>query len=291
MFAAKYGTLALLVTRFRDEGDSRDWVVQSPSIGDQHVLQDRGLQQGRTSCELVFCDEPHAGSYLDRFLAFRELARSPVPQLFTHPIHGAYEAVVADLQPEVDADERCVRVSCAFLANDEPQPVAQVGAGVVASVGPEAVAVRASATTGALRATGQASAAPAVALTSVTAWAELEDPDARAIGLEVASIAGSIDAEVQRLELAADLRRWPAYRSFMLLRYSVVRAAGAVTSETQRVTTVTLEVAEPLLSLCARVYPVREAQERARQVAKINGLRTPGLVPAGTTIKLPAVAR
>jgi hypothetical protein len=289
MHVAKYGDLALLVTRHADEGDGRDWITQSPAIGDQHVLQDRGRRQRRTQCEILFCDEAGAGAYMDRFLAFRELANGATPRLFVHPIHGAYQAVVVEPSYEVVAQERCVRVTCTFTALEEPKAVFDLGAGVTAAAGPEQVAVRATAADAALADVELESTTPASCLAAVTAWAEADDPDARAIGLEAASLAAEIDEVVADLELAADLTRWEAYRSLVNLRYSVVRAAEAVTSETSRVTTYTLQVAEPLRPLCARLYGARDAEERARQVQKLNGLRTPGLIAAGTSIKLPAL--
>ena len=289
MHVAKYGDLALLVTSHSDDGDGRDWVTQSPTIGDQHVLQDRGLRQRRTACELLFCDEAGAGAYMDRFLAFRELARGTAPQLFVHPIHGAYEAVVADFSYEVSAQERCVRARCTFTALEEPQAVFSIGAGVAVAAGPEQVSVRSGDADTALAEQGLASTSPAACLAAVTAWAEADDPDARTIGLECASLAAQIDETIADLELATDLTRWESYRSLINLRYSIVRAAEAVTSETSRVTEYTLAVAEPLRSLCARLYGAQDAEDRARQVQKLNGIRTPGLVRAGTTLKLPAL--
>jgi len=288
MFAAKYGDLALLIARHSDDGDGRDWVTQSPSNGDQHVLQDRGLRQRRTACEILFCDEPGIGPYLDRFLAFRELARSNAPRLFVHPLHGAYQAVVLELSYQVEAQERCVRASCTFAALEEPKAVFDLGAGITPAAGPEQVSAQAAAADTALAAQGLSSSTPANCLATVTSWSEADDPDARAIGLEAASLAAAIDETVANLELASDLDRWESYRALIKLRYSVVQAAAAVTSETARITELTLAVAEPLRSLCARLFGARNAEEKARQVQKLNGLRTPGMIPAGTTLKLPA---
>jgi hypothetical protein len=287
-YVAKYGDMTLLVASFTDEGDGRDWVVQSPSTGDQHVLQDRGRGVRRTTCEIVFCDEPRAGDYRDRYLAFRQIADSSLRHLFQHPMRGAYEAACAFGSASVDAARRCVTVSCTFIEAGEVQPVTPIGGGSAAAAGPEAVAARAAAATAALSAAGLTSSAPALSVAAVTAWAEQLEPNARAIALEAGGIARAID---DRLSTLVDLAHWPAYRALVTLRYAVVRAAEAVTSETSKVTSLVLDAAEPLLSICARVYSPREAQERARQVAKLNGLRGPGLVPAGTALKLPAVSR
>ncbi len=284
---AKYGDQVLLVSRFSDEGEGRDWITQSPSRGDDHVLQERGRKQRRTSVELVFCDQPGRADYLDRWLAFRTLADGTTALLFTHPLHGAYLAVVQDLRGEVNMPERAVRASCVFVAGEPVQAVFPVGAGVTAAAGPEQVEVRAAQVDEDLAGVGLSSSTPASCFDRVTAWAEDEDPDARAISLEAASLADEIDAEVERLDLVTDLTRWPAYRSLITLRYSVAQAAAGVTSETSQVVGYTVQVTEPLRALCARLFGAGAAAERARQVQKLNGLRTPGLVPAGTVLSLP----
>lgn len=289
MFAAKYGDVSLLVTRHSDDGDGRDWVVSSPSSGSQHALQDRGLRQRRTDCSLVFCDEPGVGAYLDRFLAFRELARSSTPRLFVHPLHGAYQAAVTEVTYTVDAQERAVRVDCSFVAMEEPTPVLDVGPGVSAAAGLEDVEAHAAAADEALADIGETSTTPTSCVEKVSEWQDAEIPDARVIAVEAAALAADIDDAIEASQLLTDLSRWTAYRRMVELRYAVTRSATAVTSEVTRLTELTLEVAEPLLSLCARVYGARDAEERAGQVRKLNGLRTPGMVPAGTTIKMPVV--
>lgn len=284
----KFGDIPLLITSHADD-DGRDWAVQSPARGDQHVLQERGRRLQRTTCEIVFCDEPGTATYVDRFLAFLALARDERPRLFVHPLLGSYLAIVADFSYRVDSTERSIRVSCAFVAQEPPQAVFALGAGVTAAAGPEQVSVLATKTTTELTDAKLTSTTPASCLATVQKWAELEDPDARAIALEAASLAAEIDDQVEKLELLTTLERWEAYRALVNLRYSVVKAAAAVTSESAAVTELVLTAAEPLRSICARFFGARDADERARQVAKLNGLRTPGLVPVGTRLKLPAL--
>jgi hypothetical protein len=284
----RYGDQPLLITSYEEEGIGRDVVIQSPSNGDQHVLQDRGRGLHRTRCKLAFCDEPGRASYQERWLAFRTLAASSTRQLFVHPDPnvGTYQAQVAELGASVSGEERCVYATCVFIETSEPKPVAAIGAGAAVAAGPEAVTAQAAAATAALGAVGVTSSAPASCAAAATGWAGQPVPDARAIALEVVRVTGALDDLIVRLTSPS---QWRAYRELVVLRYAVARAAAAVTSETQQVTRITLEVAEPLLTLCARTYGARDAQERARQVAKLNGLRTPGLVPAGTALRLPVV--
>lgn len=287
---AKYGDQPLLVAKFADAG-GRDWVTQSPSRGDEHLVQERGLRQRRTQCEIIFADQAGAGDYLERWLAFRALAERAAPALFTHPTDGAYLAVVVDLQAEVELPERAVRVSCAFVAAAPPVAVFPVGAGVVPQAGPEAVEVAADQADVALAAVGVSSSTPAACLLAVTAWTSAESPVARAINVEAAALASQLDDLITAEQLATDLDRWEAYRSIVNLRAQVARAAAAVTSDTSTVRQYTVAVAEPLRALVARIFGARDAEQRIEQVQRLNGIRTPGLVAAGTVLSLPAPGR
>jgi hypothetical protein len=73
-----------------------------------------------------------------------------------------------------------------------------------------------------------------------------------------------------------------------VLQYQLQRAAESVASDAERVFDLTVRAPVPLRVLCARVYGASAAEERQAQVARLNALRTPGLVPAGTTLKMPA---
>lgn len=286
--AAKYGDQALLVTGF--SGDAgRDWITQSPARGDNHLVQERGRRQQRTPCELLFTDQPGRGDYLERWLAFRELASRTTPSLFVHPFDGSYLAVVAELQYQVQKRERAVRATCAFVAVAALQAVVPSGAGVVPQAGSAAVDTAADKAATTLAAAGVSSSLPADCQAAVEAWAAAETPEARAIQVEAASLASQLDELLDTAELATDLDRWEAYRAVISLRAEVTRAAAAVTSETSQVYSYTVAVAEPLRTLVARLYGASNAAERTAQVQRLNGLRTPGRVPAGTVLSLPVV--
>lgn len=284
---AKYGDLPLLVVSFQDDG-GRDWVTQSPARGDDHLVQERGLRQRRTACEIVFADQVGQGDYLDRWLAFRAAAEATRPALFVHPVTGSYLAIVEGLQMRAEMPERAVRVSCTFVAAAPPVAVFEVGAGVVPQAGPEAVRVAAAAVDAELAAAGASSSTPAACLAAVEAWADAETPDARAISVAASGLAAQLDDLITAYELATSLEQWAAYRSVINLRAQVVRAAAAVTSDTAVVRRYVVAVAEPLRSIVARLFGARDAEARTLQVQRLNGLRTPGLVAAGTELQLPA---
>jgi prophage DNA circulation protein len=287
-FKAAFGRLSLLVTELDSVG-GRDLVIHSPARGDDHVVQDRGRTLRRTRAEVLFVDQPGLEPALDRFRAFLAAVNRGEPDIFCHPIDGSYLAAVEEFRYTVSADQREVHVECSFVGVEEPEVVLSPGAGVSSASGPEEVGVTVANVATSLETQGLTSDVPGDCLARVTAWAQADDPDTRAVYLEVSSLSSRIATEVERLELASDLSRWELYRQFTMLQYQVQRAAEAVASEAERVFDLTLRASVPLRVLCARVYGAAEAEDRQRQVLRLNPLRSPGLVPSGTTLKMPAV--
>jgi hypothetical protein len=265
----------------------RDIVVKSPSRGDVHILQDRGLRHRTLRCDLVFVDEPGRTAAIERFRDFQRLANDGEPQLFRHPIDGSYRARVSDFEYSVSAEELAVTSSCVFLADGDILTVVEPGFGAAPLAGVEEVAATASACEVELAEIRASSDVPRSTLDTVTAWTQAETPDTRAVYLEAASLSQQINEEVTRLELVTNLDRWPVYREFVNLNFQMRRAAEAVTSETSDVFEILVEAAQPLRALCAQLYGAAFAEDKARQITQLNGFRTPGLVPAGTRLKAP----
>jgi prophage DNA circulation protein len=286
MMAASYGGVAFWVSSMSGRV-GREIIVKSPSRGDVHVLQDRGLRHRSLQCELLFCDEPDRDPPVDRFLEFRRLAESPEPQIFRHPLDGSYRARVSDLEYTIRADDREITASCTFLADGEPLTVINAGLAGAPLAGVEQVSATVASTNTLLAEQEMTSDVPQSTLDTVTAWTQAETPDTRAVHLEAASLAQRIGEETTRLELIADLERWPIYRAFVQLNFEMRRAADAVTSETDDVFEILVDAAQPLRLLCARLYGAAFAEDKARQIVQLNGIRTPGLVPAGTRLTAP----
>lgn len=296
-FRARFGDVALLVTRIGgDRG--RDWVVHSPSQGDVHTLQDRGKRFQRTPLEISFVRMPgEEEDFETRWRAFDKLANQGTADIFTHPVEGAFPAVIADYRYEIVSEAAEVRVTCSIIPLAEPQAVFPVGAGVSPAAGPEEVGVtvdQANAQIADLDVdAGEPAIAAAVSLpdqlrATVERWANAETPNTRAVLLELASAAGQIDAAIDTLELATNLERWQLYRTFVNLRYQLGRAAEAVTAETARVLDHTVRVAAPLRVIAAKLYGPSSAEEQATVIARLNGIKVPGLVAAGTVLKVPS---
>jgi prophage DNA circulation protein len=286
LMAASYGGVTFWVSSMSGKA-GRDIVIKSPSRGDAHVLQDRGLRHRTLACQLFFVDEPGADPLLDRFRQFQELVNRGDAQLFYHPIDGSFRARATDFDYEIHADDHAITASCTFLADDEQITVARVGIGTAPLAGVDEVSATVAEVETQLEAQGLSSEVPQSTLATVTAWTQAETPDTRAVYLEAASLSNQINDEINRLELITDLERWPLYREFITLNFQIRRAAEATTTEVDEVFEVVLSSAQPLRALCAQLYGAEEAEDKTRQATQINRLRTPGLVPAGTRLKMP----
>lgn len=301
-FDARFGDQAIFVSRIEtDEG--RDIAVQSPARGDRHYLQDRGAKLGRIDTEILFVEQPGKASYLDRFAAFRALVAQGEPQIFTHPLPaiGSFRARAEGGRHSLNADERKVTFSCAFLPEDEPQPTTKFGAGVASVGGADAVAVAVSDVKAQLTADDLLTLQDQVpTLDPSRTWlddvvdffssaADTVDADSQTVLSNVATYNGYITTAIDELDLAAHIERWNAYAAFISLGSTVTLAGQALTSDAEHLISLRVEgAARPLLSICAEVYGAADAADRTLSVTKINRIRTPNRIPVGTTLKLPA---
>ncbi len=296
-FESRFGDLPLLISRI-DTDDGRDIAVQSPARGSRHYLQDRGAKLGKVDCEIKFVDEPGKASFLERFDQFRALVAQGEAQIFSHPLIGSYRARAEGGRHSADSDTRQVVYQCAFLPEDQPQPTVPTGAGVAPIAGVETVAVAVADTNAALDALAASDpkleipddtrALPNNALDFITAASESLDADSQAVTSGVASFTGQINTAIEELDLASNIDRWPLYQAFITLLSAVQLAGQALTSDSDHLISLFIDRPLPLLAICAEVYGPEVAADRADRVTRLNRIRTPNRVPAGTTIKLPA---
>jgi hypothetical protein len=283
-FDASFAGIYMLIANI-DSESGRDIAVQSPARGDRHVLQDRGRKLLSTTCEMLFVPQPGLGSYLERFDQFRALAEGGKSDVFSHPLLGSYRARIGDFRFRASEDA-AVEVTCTILAEDEPTVVFRAGAGISTEAGVEAVSAAAAAADTELAAVDLESDVPSSALAQVTAWASGEDLDSADVFAQVATVSSQIDDAITALDLTSDLSRWEAYKQMIRLQYEVQRAAEAAVSDADNVFDLTVRVPRPLRAICAELYGAALAEDRATKIAKLNRLRTPGLVPAGSRLKM-----
>lgn len=291
-----------------DTERGRDVATLSPSLGGKHTHLDRGLRDQVTRAEILFLDQPGAEPYTDRYTAFVKLCEKGEPQVFSHPFDGSLRARAGELQVRGEADARMITVTCTFYREEAELTVLAVAGGTNPAAGVESVTVAAAAVSASLtelgipsdvdvdpeapRSDGISHAPLASVADTVAAWRDAGDElDSQTVFLEVAALVAQLDALTDDLELLTDITRWQAYRDVALLRYEVTRAGEAFTAAARATFDVFVSVDRPVLAICAEVYGASKARARAAEVARNNRLRTPGLVPAGTTLKMPAESR
>lgn len=293
--AANYGGVDLLVSTIETQV-GRDVVTQSPFRGDKHVNQDLGLKQKVAQVTVLFCDQPGKADWMLRAKQFLEATESDAPTVFTHPILGTYTARITDVSLIAEA-QFSIEFRARILAEDEPQVTFQASAGVSAGAGVESVTVASTNVTNASAlaslTAAENSIASAVATASiaiVAGWSAVDAQllDAQQVFLEVASLTNQIDSAIESLSLEGDLALWPVYQAMILLRFACVRAAEAVTSTALNVFDLVVTQPRPLLAICAEIYGPALAEQRWSDVTQLNRIRTPGLVPSGTTLKMPS---
>lgn len=288
LLQAAFGSVKLYAVDV-DTDIGRSLIVHSPAQGDEYIIEDRGARLERTRLEVVFCHVPgekddHRVRY-DKFKALRDEGK---PQIFVHPLHGSYRAKIGDCRVMAGSRDDSVRLSVEFVASDPPkESVLPVGAGLAPIAGPEAVAVEVALAKAELAEQGLSSTVPDETLTTVEGWGELDfDEDTRKVLVEAQSTIEDIDAEISRLALAADIKRWPAYVRLVNLRDKVLSAAEAAAAPVAQVFDYVVQVPTPLRVICARVFGADQAEAEARNARQGNNLRDPAIVPAGTVLKL-----
>ena len=284
---ASYGGIDFFVTDVSTE-EGRDIVVKSPARGDKHTLFDRGKKLLSTTCSILFCDEPGKEDLLLRFDNFRDRANTDTGSAtFSHPLIGSYLARIAEFSHQQGEGTGNIRCTAKFLAEDEPQPIIRSGGGVPTLAGVESVTAASGIATAALADLGLLSDLPLDAIDTVQAWANGDELDSQAVFAEMASFGGALNTAIDTLDLLTDLSRWQAYRAFVQLQGEVERAAEALTAAAALVFDVIVRVDRPLIAIATDVYGAAAGPTKADQIAKLNRVRTPGLVPAGTRLKFP----
>jgi prophage DNA circulation protein len=289
-FDASFGGVPLLIAEI-DTDIGRDIAVQSPARGDKHVLQDRGRRLTSASVEILFIDQPGLDPYTSRYEQFRNLANTEGAQIFSHPLDGSYQARISEPRVRASGAEKRISVSCTIIAEDEPETVAPIGAGSAPVASVDAVTTAQLNADSELAAVGLSTPVTAACTAAVSSWYS-EDPsllDSQTVFGGVASLTNQISYAIVELNLATDLALYPAYQAMILLAFQVTQAGAAITSTAGQLFQITVTRALPLLAICTPIYGPDDAPDYADQVANINRVRTPGLVPAGTILKMPPV--
>lgn len=102
----------------------RTQVVHDLSSGDEHPVQDRGLQVGRCRAQVMFDDFPGAPSPIDAALELVAAVQSGANAIFTHPLlPAAFLACVGDFKHNID-ESGVITGEIEFIPKGELQPIA-----------------------------------------------------------------------------------------------------------------------------------------------------------------------
>lgn len=115
---------------------------------------------------------------------------------------------------------------------------------------------------------------------SVASWNE-EDVPTRKIIIDATRLSDSIAAMIEIGGLERELQLYPAFRAAIFLGDAMRSAVIAATSETPSVIVVRVQHFTALLTVAARIYGGLDAQAKARQIASLNDIRTPGWLDPG----------
>lgn len=287
-FGASYAGVPMLISEIETER-GRDLLVQSPAQGDTHTVTNQGKKLRIAKCEILFLDQPGQDSYTDRYDEFVKLFEDGDPHVLSHPLDGQYTARGGDLSASGSAGSMSIKLSATFLHEQEAPAVFPVAAGVTGEAGVESVSAAADRAIGVLDEFELESSVPTAARDMVASWSEAENLDSQSVFTGVAVITQQIDGEIARLNMRKSLDLWQPYRELIQLRYEVSRAAEAFTSLAATVFDLFVDQPRPLLSICAEIYGGGAARTKYAEVLAINRVRTPGRVPAGTTLKMPSL--
>jgi hypothetical protein len=281
---AQFGPIRMWASRISTV-NGRRLVTHSPSSGDEHAVQNRGLEQRVVSCSLLFDDMPEeTDSPRTRFNALLALHLAGEPQIFRHPLLGSYRATIGRFDHDLE--------SAIISADVEIVPVGPLpelvtaAAGASAPIGEEAVSFAADQVDDELAAVGLSTPVTEEARVAAAAWQE-PDVGARRVLVDVGLVSELIGTEIVRLRLSRSLALWPAQRAMLVLGETFAAAARSATADVSRLMIVRTGRPIALNMLLANIYGAREVRRRRLQALDLNDIPVPGWIPAGTELRLP----
>ncbi len=286
-FEARYGGLKLWVSEISTAG-GRDIVVHKLSRGNLHPKQDRGRSDGVARASLQF--DQMLGDDLtgpERLLQLLDIIANGEPQVFQHPLIGAYLARIGPFEHRADASS-VITADIEIFPEEEPRAVTPTGFGTGAASADGVVSASADAADAKLAAIGATSDVTAKARAADSSW---QTANARTVISDVGQLSSQIGEEIETLGLQTDMKKWEAFKAMIALSDSVLTSARAVTSEVSQVFTMRISRPISLNVLLARIYGGADVETRREQVLSLNDVRTPGWLPVGLELRLPLPPR
>ncbi len=288
-FEARFGGLKLWASEISWSA-GRDVTVHKLTRGNMHPKQDRGRVDRVARVSLQF--DQMSGDDLtprERLDALEALIADGEPQVFQHPLAGAYLARVGAFDPSVDASS-ILTADIEFFPEEEPRAVTPIGFGTSSGSADGVVTAAAANAETQLAAIGAESPLIDRARDADASWQQPSTNTRTVLG-DVAKLSSEVGEEIERLGLETDMKKWQAFKAFIALSDSILNSARAVTSDVAQ--TFTMKIARPisLNVLLARIYGGSEVETRRQQTLSLNDIRTPGWLPVGFELRLPTPPR
>jgi hypothetical protein len=287
-FEARFGGIKLWASEISWSA-GRDVVTHKLTRGNMHPKQDRGRADRVARVSLQF-DEMDGDdlSPRERLEALEAVIADGEPQVFQHPLAGAYLARIGAFDPKVDASS-IVTAEMEIFPEEEPRAVTPVGFGTAAVSADGVVAAAAGNAETQLAAIGATSPVIDKARAADTAWQV--GVNTRTVLNDVAQLSSEVNEEIERLGLETDMKKWQAFKAFIALSDSILSSARAVTSDVAQIFTMKISRSISLNVLLARIYGGADVETRRVQVLSLNDIRTPGWLTVGIELRLPTPPR
>jgi hypothetical protein len=121
-FVASFGGVRLWCSRVATT-NGRKLVIHDPARGDDHPLQDRGLEPRVTSCTLLFDEmDGEISTPRERFDRFAALVEEGEASGVSHPLRGSYLARVGRFDHEASTTPRTSRPKSNSFLRTESRP-------------------------------------------------------------------------------------------------------------------------------------------------------------------------
>jgi hypothetical protein len=284
-FDTAWGPIRLYCSELRTTG-GRSIVTHKPSSGNVYETQDRGREQQNTEADLLFDQmEGETLSGLERFRIFERAVELGETHVFTHPMKGSYRAKVGRFDHVLK--DGSITASVEFVPEGRIPAVTIASRGTSVIAGADAIAGAANQVQLELQRVGMVSAVLDVARAAADAWQDV-NVTARRVLVDVGQLQDSIRDEIDQLGLGDSLALWQAYRSMLLLADAVVNTGRLATAELERIITVRTGREISLRALLASIFGARDVDHYYELTLSLNDIRTPGWVPIGTLLRLPA---
>jgi len=276
-----WGSLRLWAASIDTKG-GRTKVVHRLTSGDEHPVDDRGLQERRYRYELLFDDMPDDPlSAEERLRRLDAAVKSGADAILSHPIDGTFLAGVGEFEYRIDASTNVESCTIEFIPTGDVAPISPAGGGTGMAAGELAVNAAADELDSALLEVGLELSTVKDVREAVASWSEPEFVPTRQIIAQTADLSAQLVEFLNEGGLEDDLAYFDVWRSTVLLGDALRAAALAATAQTPAVFRIRVTTQVALLALMAELYGGADALDFARQALELNDIATPGWLPVG----------